>query len=164
MVSPAASAASEPSVSRTSWSESSKLPGVRPVALVTDLVGQVLGERPAEGDVDQLHAAADAEHRHVAFDRAARQRQLRAVALGHGVLGHGMTVGSVGGGVDVIAAGQDQAVDHVEHLVGVVLELGVGRDHQRQAAGPLDRGDVADGQQRGPPVPHTPLGARERGA
>ena len=133
--------------------------GVWPVALVTDLVGQVLGERPAEGDVDQLHAAADAEHRHVAFDRAPGQRQFRAVALGHGVLGHRMALGPVGGGVDVIAPGQDQAVDHVERLIGVVLELGVGRDHQRQSAGPLDRADVADGQQRSAPVPHTPLGA-----
>jgi hypothetical protein len=88
----------------------------------------------------------------------------RSIALGHGVLGHRMALGAVGGGVDVIASGQDQAVDHVEHLIGAVLELGVGRDHQRQAAGLLDGGDVADRQQRRPAVPHAPLGAGQGGA
>src|SRR4051794_41940280 len=38
---------------------------------VADVVGQVLHERPAEGDVDQLHAAADAEDRQGAPPRAA---------------------------------------------------------------------------------------------
>ena len=92
------------------------------VLLVAELVGKVLAQRAAEGDVDQLHAAADAEHRHVALDRAAGERELDAVALGHGVVGLGMGLGAVGGGVDVVAAGEDQPVEQVEHLVRVVLE------------------------------------------
>ena len=47
-----------------------------PVLLVTELLGQMLAKGPAEGDVDQLHAAADAEHRHVALDRPAGQGKL----------------------------------------------------------------------------------------
>ncbi len=43
---------------------------------VPELVGQVLAQRPAERDVDQLHAAADAEHGHVALDRAPGEREL----------------------------------------------------------------------------------------
>ena len=57
--------------------------GVQVVA-VADRVGQVLDEGAAEGDVQQLHAAADAEHRHLALERGAGQRDLEGVALGPG--------------------------------------------------------------------------------
>ncbi len=53
------------------------------VVLVADLVGQVLLERSSEGDVQELHAAADPEHGHVALHRAAREGDLDPVALGH---------------------------------------------------------------------------------
>ena len=76
----------------------------------------------------------------------------------------GWAVGAVGGGVDVVAAGQDQAVDQVEHLVGVLLEAWVGRDHQRQTAGALDRLDVAEGSSAALPIPDAPPGALELGA
>ena len=116
--SPAARAASEPGVRRTSWSESLEAARGAAVLLVAELVGQVLAERPAEGHVDQLHPAADAEHRHVAFDGAHGERELRAVALGHQMLGRRVHVGAVAGGVDVVAAGQDQPVEQIEHLIG----------------------------------------------
>ena len=112
------------------------------VLLVAELVGQVLAEGPPEGHIDQLHPAADAEHRHVPLDGAHGERELRAVALGHQMVGRGMQVGSVRGGVDVVAAGEDQPVEQVEQLVGLVLEAPVRRDHHRQAAGALDRLDV----------------------
>ena len=48
----------------------SNAPGDAPVVLVADVVGQVLDQRAAAGDVHHLHAAADAEERHVALQRA----------------------------------------------------------------------------------------------
>ena len=41
-----------------------------------DLVRDVLDQRPAEGDGEQLLPAADPQHRHVAFQCGARRRQL----------------------------------------------------------------------------------------
>ena len=58
-----------------------------PVVGVADVVGQVLDQRPAERDVDQLHPAADPQHRQVALQRAQRQGDLRVVAVGAGVGG-----------------------------------------------------------------------------
>ena len=55
------------------------------VLVVAEALGQVLQERAAAGDVDQLHAAADPEHRQIARDRRARERDLERVALGHRV-------------------------------------------------------------------------------
>ena len=51
--------------------------------LLAVAVGDVGHEIPAERDVQQLHAAADAEHRQVgARERGARELHLEAVALG----------------------------------------------------------------------------------
>ena len=55
------------------------------VLVVAEVLGQMLEQRAAAGDVDQLHAAADPEHRQVALDRRARERDLEGVALGHRV-------------------------------------------------------------------------------
>src|SRR5436309_11320079 len=75
-----------------------------------------------------------------------------------------MGICAVAGRVDVVAAGQDQAVEEVEHLVRVLLEAAVGRDHHGQPAGALDRRDVTEGEQRGLTLPHPPPRAGERGA
>ena len=45
------------------------------MVLVADEIGDVLTQRSALGDVDHLHPAADAEQRHVALDRPARERK-----------------------------------------------------------------------------------------
>ena len=158
--SPAARAASEPGSRRTSWSEPSKLPGLRRCSSWPTLLGQVLAQRAAEGDVEQLHPAADAEHRHVALDRAAGQRELGPVALGHGAGGLGM------------AARRRRRRDRCRRR-----RRGSGRRSGRaprrgrrssrasggiisaSAAGALDRRDVAEGEQRGLRS-HTPQLAR----
>src|SRR5438270_13776150 len=75
-----------------------------------------------------------------------------------------MGIGAVARRVDVVAAGQDQAVEEVEHLVGALLEAAVGREHHGQSAGALDRRDVAEGEQSGVSLPHPPPGTGERGA
>ena len=114
---PAARAASESSASRTAWSA----PAAQRVAvvLVADDVGHVLDQRAAGGDVHHLHAAADAEQRQVALERAAAERHLEGVALG--VL------------ADVDAAGEHEAVDAVQHLVGMLGRDGVRGEQQRRA-------------------------------
>ena len=124
----------------------------------------MLAERPAERHVHELHPAADPEHGQVAGDRPAGQREFGRVALGDEVRGLGVGLGAVAGGTDVIAAGQDEAVEQVEHLVGVLLEVRVRRKHERQATGALDGLYVADGQQRGVALPHPPAGAGQHGA
>ena len=135
--------------------------GEGPVVLVADLLGDVLLERAAERHVQQLHPAADPENRHVPLDCSLGDRQLRSVALGHGAVRRGMRVGAVRGGIDVVAAGEDQPVDQLEYLIGVLLELLVGGNHQRKPAGALDRGDVAVRQQRRALIPEAPLRPRE---
>ena len=92
---PAARAASEPGV------EADVVVGVRrscrgtAVVLVADEVGQVLVQRAARRHVEQLHAAADAEHGHVALDRPADERDLGVVTLGHGAVRLRMRLGAV---------------------------------------------------------------------
>ena len=83
-------------------------------------VGDVLVERPAAGDVEQLHPATDPQQRQIAIEGAARERDLEAVALGPGVLGARVGLGAVGGRVDVGAAREDEPVEHVEQLGGIV--------------------------------------------
>ncbi len=61
----------------TSWSP--KVPGVWQVGLD---VGEMLDERAAACDVEQLHPAADAQHRHVALERPPGEGELEPVALG----------------------------------------------------------------------------------
>ena len=81
--SPAARAASEPSLRRTSWSAPSKEPGLRRCSWWPWLSGRCCSRVPPRGDVHDLHAAADAEQREVALERAARERDLEVVALRH---------------------------------------------------------------------------------
>ena len=48
-----------------------------PVVLVADELGHVLVQRPPARDVEDLHPAAHAEHRHVARERAAKRARAR---------------------------------------------------------------------------------------
>ena len=139
-------------------------PGVAAVLVVAVAVGEVLQQRAAGGDVHQLHPAAHAEQRHIALERAARERDLEAVALGNRAARLGMGRLPVACGVDVGPAGEDQPVDQVEHLVGIVLERLVGRQHQGDASGALDRHYVGARQQVGLLVPHAPARSLQRGA
>jgi hypothetical protein len=135
-----------------------------PVVLVAVVVREVLVQRPAARDVHHLHAAADAEERQVTLHRPRRERQLERVALGRRARGRGVRLGAVGRRVHVGAAREQQAVEHVEHAVGVLDGGRVGREQQRDAAGALDGVDVAAGQQDGLGVPDAPARALERGA
>ena len=100
---------------------------------VGDGVGDVLDQRAAQRHRQKLLAAADAEHRHVARQRAVGQREFgggAAFLQRH----RGVPVGvAVQRGIDVErAAGDDQRVDAVEI---VRRERCIVRQRDRQAAG-----------------------------
>ena len=86
---------------------------------------EVLHEAAAEGDVQQLGAAAHAQHRQPSFERGADQRQLPLVAVGLGLAQLGMRVLAVERRVGVGAAGHHQPVETADHVdgVGVAGEL-----------------------------------------
>ena len=131
---------------------------------MADCLRHVLVEGAAAGDVEDLHPAADAEQRHVALDRAARQGQLEAVAFGPDAPGLGVRLGPVARRVDIGAAGEDQRVEQVEHPVGLGLGGGVGRQQDRGPTRTLDRGRVGARRQLHRLLPHSPAGALERRA
>ena len=122
------------------------------VLLVPHDLGQVLDDVAAAGDVEHLEATADREHRQLARERGLEQRELAAVALGVRARRLRMRLRAVLVGLQVVAAGEDQPVERVEHLVDPVL---VGRHEHRPPAGPLDGADVVVRDERGldlPPV------------
>jgi len=133
------------------------------VAGVADDVGQVLVETAAEMDVEDLHAAADAQERQATIDGGADQRELGGVAEVADVAGLGVGGLAVAGRVDVAAAGDDQPVEHVHkgrrrtgrrqddrlpagrhHAVHIGLREEAGGHVPRGEAGPLDIAGDAD--------------------
>ena len=126
-----------------------ELAGLAAVDVVLEPVRQVLLERAAVGDVDDLHAAADAEAREVPLGRLAHEQQLEVVAVARRGVGLLVRLLAVRGRVDVGAAGDEHAVEQVEQLRRV-LEVGGGRrDQQRAAAGAGDRAHVGERHHRG---------------
>ena len=117
------------------------------MVLVPDDVGQVLDQRPAAGDVHQLHPAADAQQRQVGVQRGEPERDLELVT--HRVL------------AVVRAAGQDQPVQQVEDAGRA---SGSGGSITAMPAGALDRVAVAARQQHRLVVPHRPPRALDRRA
>jgi len=114
---------------------------VRLVAGVAEPVRQVLGEGPAAGDVEDVHAAGDREERKIDVDRGPGHGKLESVAAV--VRRVGLRVGClvIQRGIDVPAAGQQQAVkprDQAGHRGGRN-----GRQHHRRPAGPLNGSRVA---------------------
>src|SRR5262249_38879867 len=91
------------------------------VPAVAEGLRQVLDEVTAAGDVEQLEAAADREHRQVAIERGAEERELARVPSLLRWVGLGMRLGPVLRRGDVGAAGGDGAVEHVERLLHPVL-------------------------------------------
>ena len=122
-------------------------------------VGQVLRERAAQGDVQHLDPAADAEEGHVAIDGCPHQGGLEGVALAVGLLGLGMRRGPVRGGLEVVAPGEEESVDGVEHLGRVAR---VGWDDHCDAARGLDLAHVVGSHHGRLLVPRTPLSAQHR--
>ena len=82
------------------------------VRLVPHEVGHVLVQGAAAGDVEHLHAAADAEQRLVQPDGGVGDSEFPGVAVGRVRTGLGVLRGAVDGRVDVAPAGDDDAVEH----------------------------------------------------
>ena len=135
-----------------------------PVLLVAEDGGQVLMKRPTTGDVEDLHAAADPEHGQVALQRAPHERDLERVARRDAADRLRISDRPVDPRIDVRAAGEHQAVDPVEHLVGICDERRVGREQQRHRAGTVDGVDVVARQQEGIERPRGPARELNRGA
>ena len=82
-----------------------------------DLRRDVLHERAAAGDVQHLHAAADGENRQIARAGGRDEGDLELVARRIDVLDPLMRRLAVSRGLDVAAAGQQQAVDARQRLL-----------------------------------------------
>ena len=97
---------------------------------------EVLVQRPAAGDVERLAAAADAQQRHPALERRARERELEGVERR---LGRPQLLVAVGGavraGVQVRAAGEADAVEPADQRLEVRHAR---RQHDRDRARALD--------------------------
>jgi hypothetical protein len=105
----------------------------RPVLEVRQL-GDVLVQRPARGDVERLHAAADGEQREVALAGRAHHRELVVVRDAVDVRAElRVPQRPVGSGVEVGAAAEQDAVEAVEERVRVVGEP-VRREHDGDPA------------------------------
>ena len=89
-----------------------------PDHLLRRLGREVLEERPARGDVQELLAAADSEDRHVLLERALREVELGLVADRIDLLEQPVGLFAVVHRVDVHAARKQQPVERPE----VVLE------------------------------------------
>ena len=119
---------------------------LRAVGRQVESLADVLDQVAAVRDVQQLQAAADAEHRQAARDRAARSsasstrraRGARAAARRCPV-----RLGAVVRGPDVLAADQDQTVDHSPASPRVLGALGRRREQERHAARRAHALDVA---------------------
>src|SRR6476660_9437742 len=124
-----------------------------PVLLVADEVRKVLDDVAAASHIQHLETAADREHRQVAFERRREKRALAPVALGVRTDRRRMGVGTVLLRLQVVAAGEDQPVERLEHLLDTLL---VRWDEHRATAGSLDRADVVVRDERRldlPPMP-----------
>jgi hypothetical protein len=109
----------------------------------------VLVQRAARGNVEHLHAAADAEHGDVTLERPVRERKLEAVALLGGAGRLVVRARAVGARIHVAAAGEHDGVEAVEQLVGVAGDVIVGREDDGKPAGALDGEGVGPGKHVG---------------
>ena len=74
------------------------------------MAGYILLQRAAEGDVEKLHAPADAQHGDVAAQHQVKQRQLGLIAARVDAAAAGLTGAAVVDGVDVTAATEDHRI------------------------------------------------------
>ena len=137
-----------------------------PVVGVADVVGQVLDQRPAERDVDQLHPAADARARGRSRSSARSASAISARSRsGAGVGRLRWRRVAVGGRVDVGAAGQHQrrrgrrarrpGARPTQASGGIISAIAPAR---------LQRVDVGAREQERLAIPDRPARALERGA
>ena len=91
------------------------------VLVVADDLRQVLDEVAAEGDVQDLAAAADGEQGHVALECRREQCQLARVPLRADAVRLRVRLGAVALRAEVRATREEQSVESVERLVDPVF-------------------------------------------
>ena len=112
------------------------------------LRGDVLRERAARSDVDDLESAADGEQRRVVRQRELRERELERVARGVRLVRFRMPRVAIVRGIDVAAAGEEDAVEAVERrrcIHGEHARLAARAPDGFDVVGqPIGRGDADD--------------------
>ena len=104
------------------------------------LFGHVLKQRAARRNVDQLHSAADAEHRFAFRQRPPRECELDPVAIAVGPVAQSVRLSPVGHRVDVRTAGKEYSVERVvDPAQGLVVDQ---RNQPRNGAGVRQREHV----------------------
>ena len=104
---------------------------------------EVLDEGAALGDVQDLHAAADRQHRQVAFDRGMGEREVELVVQAHHAVQRiGLGDLAVSVRLDVAAARQQQPAEAIEVGVHHRRRGGKRRQQHRQPARLGDRAAV----------------------
>ena len=84
------------------------------MTVVAHDLGQVLVQRPAEADVEQLRPPAHPEHRQAHGEGAVEHRQLRGVAVGMRGDGTRVRRRAVAVGRDVRAAAEQHTVEPID--------------------------------------------------
>ena len=124
---------------------SNDLDGMSALAAVHDrtrtLGGEVLPERAAEVDVDQLAAPADADDRQTPLHRLVEQHVLPGVAPQIDLLQARRRLRPVTARLDVLAAAEHQRVDGREHA-GDDRPVGLRRQHERRVPRRRDGGGI----------------------
>ena len=101
-------------------------------------VGEVLVERAAAGDIENLDASADGERWQRLSFHGLEYHHLESVPLVAGRPRRPMAAGSVELGSDVGAPGEDDGVEPVEQLLGLFNAQALNRNENGEAAGGLD--------------------------
>ncbi len=151
----------------------------RLVGVGTEDVGQLLDQLAAQGDVEQLHAAADGQERQVPGQGQVHQIKLQVVAPPIGAAISGIGALTVADGVDIPPTDQDQSVEQGHHLLELRGPAGStpgpvrflrprrvrfrrlpsgGRQQQRASAGGLDHVEIGAGHEGGIALPGPPRG------
>jgi len=102
----------------------------------------VLDERTARGDVHDLHAEADAEHRDLMFACGFGERKVVCLAARVHRLDLGMALLAVNRGIAVIAAGEEEPVELAHELLGILGLRGNENRNRIRAAHGLDVGEI----------------------
>ena len=87
------------------------------------LFGQVQEQRAALRDVQQLHAGADAEHRHPPLGDLAHQHAVEIFAARVQQPHAAVQLIAVAARVEIAAADEHKGLEHVEHAAEVVFVL-----------------------------------------
>ena len=127
---------------------------------IADHVGQVLVQGAAQVDVEDLAAPADGEDRHVGLEGGGQEGPFTGVPIQVDAPDLGVRVRTVGGGVQVATAGEDEGVEHGDDVGGAGGGAARGRAGRREEEGTTAGGghqlEVGLGQDGGPALPRGP--------